>query len=88
LRPDACGLDPETGDFAFSEAQTLKDLDTEHTRNQFRVFAQRVHRRDRTGCRLYSAVPRSTDKTLDRVLGKAGLLGASRNSATHPRLLC
>lgn len=83
LRPDACGFDPETGDFAFGEAKTLKDIDTEHTRKQLRVFAQLVHRRDRTACRLYLAVPRSAVKTLDRVLGKAGLLGAPHVVRLH-----
>jgi hypothetical protein len=83
LRPDACGFDPETGNFAFGEAKTSQDIDTEHTRKQLRVFAQLVHRRDRTACRLYLAVPRSAVKTLDRVLGKAGLLGAPHVVRLH-----
>jgi hypothetical protein len=74
LRPDACGFDPNTGHYAFGEAKTSQDIDTEHTRRQLRVFAKLAHKCDSTPCRLYLAVPRSAVNALDRVLVDSGLL--------------
>lgn len=76
LRADACGFDPNTGRYAFGEAKTSQDIDTEHTRRQLRVFAKLVHRLDGTMCWLYLAVPRSAVTALDRVLVESGLLEA------------
>lgn len=83
LRPDACGIDPTTGHLAFGEAKTSQDIDTGHTRQQLRVFAQLVHRRDKARCRLYLAVPRSGTVILDHVLGEIGLLGARHVVRLH-----
>lgn len=74
VRPDACGIAPTTGEVAFGEAKTYRDIDTVHTRKQLRVFG-RVSNADGGMCRLYVAVPRSVALTLDRVLGDVGLLG-------------
>src|ERR1700730_5294044 len=74
VRPDACGIAPTTGEFAFGEAKTYQDIDTVHTRKQLGVFGRLKHRNGRTMCRLYVAVPRSAAHVLDRVLGEVGLL--------------
>src|SRR5258708_6801059 len=83
LRPDACGLDPNTGHYAFGEAKTSRDIETEHTRRQLRVFAKLVHRRDSTACRLYLSVPRSATRALDRVLVESGLFEARNVIRLH-----
>ena len=83
LRPDACGIDPATGHFAFGEAKTSEDINTAHTRKQLRVFAQLIHRSDHARCRLYLSVPRSAIMTLDHVLGQVGLLGAPHVVRLH-----
>ena len=83
LRPDACGVDPDTGHFAFGEAKTFSDIDTEHTRRQLRTFARLVHRADGATCRLYVAIPRSAARILDRVLVGTGLFGARNVVRLH-----
>jgi hypothetical protein len=83
LRPDACGLDPNTGHYAFGEAKTSRDIETEHTRRQLRVFAKLVNRRDSTACRLYLSVPRSAINALDRVLVESGLSEARNVIRLH-----
>jgi hypothetical protein len=83
FRPDACGLDPESGHFAFGEAKTAEDINSQHTRSQLRVFANAVHRSDRSRCRLYLSVPRSAVTSLDRVLRQVGLLGAPQIVRLH-----
>jgi hypothetical protein len=83
VRPDACGIAPLTGEFAFGEAKTLHDLDTAHTRRQLRVFGHLVQTDGRKVCRLYVAVPRSAAGLLDRVLGQVGLLGARHVVRLH-----
>lgn len=83
FRPDACGLDPDSGHFAFGEAKTSHDIDTDHTRRQLEVFANLVHRSDQSRCRLYLSIPRSCAATLDHVLGRIGLLGAPQVVRLH-----
>jgi hypothetical protein len=83
LRPDACGFDPMTGHYAFGEAKTSQDIDTEHTRRQLRVFARLVHKWDSTACRLYLAVPRSAITALDRVLVESGLFETRSVTRLH-----
>jgi hypothetical protein len=83
VRPDAYGIAPATGEFAFGEAKTCQDIDTPHTRKQLRVFGRLMHRNGRTACRLYVAVPRSAAGVLDRVLGQVGLLGARHVVRLH-----
>jgi hypothetical protein len=75
VRPDACGISPRTGEFAFGEAKTYQDIDTPHTRKQLLVFG-RLGFTDRSkACRLYVAVPRSATRILEHVLAQVGLLG-------------
>lgn len=83
MRPDAWGIAPVTGEFAFGEAKTCSDIYTVHTRNQLSVFGRVVQRDLNTACRLYFAVPRSAAYALDRVLGRAGLLGAPHIVRLH-----
>jgi len=83
VRPDACGMAPLTGEFAFGEAKTLQDIDTAHTRKQLRVFGHLTHTDGRKVCRLYVAVPRSAAGLLDRALGQVGLLGARHVIRLH-----
>ena len=83
LRPDACGVNPTTGRFALGEAKTAADIATPHTKHQLQVFANTIHKRDGTRCRLYLAVPRSASTTLDRILGAVGLLGAPQVVRLH-----
>lgn len=83
VRPDACGVAPSTGEFAFGEAKTFQDIDTPHTRKQLRVFGRLMQTDGKTACRLYVAVPRSASDVLDRVLGQVGLLGARHVVRLH-----
>jgi hypothetical protein len=83
VRPDACGIAPATGQYAFGEAKTYQDIDTAHTRRQLRVFERLVGRGGKIECRLYIAVPRSASSVLDRVLGQVGLLGAPQLVRLH-----
>src|SRR5258708_3165119 len=83
FRPDACGVSPITGAFAFGEAKTPQDIDTAHTRRQLRVFSSISVRKTGEVCRLYVAVPRSEAHVLDRVLAKLGLIGAPHIKSMH-----
>jgi hypothetical protein len=83
VRPDACGIAPATGAFAFGEAKTPQDIDTAHTRKQLRVFGHIMHRERGRACRLYIAVPRSAATVLDRVLNQVGLQGARHVVRLH-----
>jgi hypothetical protein len=83
VRPDAYGIAPTTGKFAFGEAKARQDLDTEHTRKQLRVFGRLVQREGQSTCRLYIAVPRSAACDLDRVLCQVGLQGAKHVVRLH-----
>ena len=82
-RPDALAIAPKTGELAFGEAKTWKDINTPHTRRQLRVFGRLIDRHQGTACRLYIAVPRSTAPALDRVLRDVGLLGARHLVRLH-----
>jgi hypothetical protein len=82
-RPDALAIAPKTGELAFGEAKTWKDINTPHTRRQLRVFGRLINRSRGTACRLYIAVPRSTAPALDRVLRDVGLLGARHLVRLH-----
>ena len=83
VRPDACGIAPATGEFAFGEAKTIQDIDTTHTRKQLRVFGRLIHRQGGAACRLYIAVPRSAAGALDHVLSQVGLQGARHVIRLH-----
>jgi len=83
VRPDACGIAPTTGEYAFGEAKTEWDIETPHTRKQLEVFGHLRNREGTTMCRLYFAVPRSAAGALDRVLGDVGLLGARHVIRLH-----
>lgn len=76
FRPDACGVSPTTGAFAFGEAKTPQDIDTAHTRRQLIVFSSISEKSSGEVCRLYIAIPRSEAHVLDRVLAELGLIGA------------
>lgn len=83
VRPDACGISPATGEYAFGEVKTFKDVNTLHTREQLCVFGRLKNPDKKTACRLYVAVPRSAADDLDHVLGQAGLLGARHVVRLH-----
>ena len=83
VRPDACGIAPATGELAFGEAKTYRDIDTPHTREQLRIFGRLLHRDAKTTCRLYIAVPRSATRILDRVLCQVGLQTAPHVIRLH-----
>ncbi len=83
VRPDAYGIAPATGEFAFGEAKSCQDIGTPHTRKQLRVFGRLMHGEGRTKCRLYIAVPRSAARVLDRVLCQVGLQGARHVVRLH-----
>ncbi len=76
FRPDAFGVSPTTGAFAFGEAKTAPDIDTAHTRRQLIVFSSISEKGAGEVCRLYVAVPRSEARVLERVLAELGLIGA------------
>jgi hypothetical protein len=77
FRPDAFGVSPRTGAFAFGEAKTPPDIDTAHTRHQLSVFSSITEKKSGQVCRLYVAIPRSEAHVLDRVLAELGLIGAA-----------
>lgn len=83
IRPDACGIDPNTGTFAFGEAKTYHDIDNLHTRQQLRVLGYLIDRHSGKLCPIYFAVPRSAASVLDRVLRNVGLLGKSHLVRLH-----
>jgi|ERR1700722_4787295 len=76
LRPDACGIQLDTGEIAFGEAKTTADINTQHTVTQLAIFGSLLDRRRMENCRLYVAVPRSAAMILDRAFGRAKLLGS------------
>lgn len=82
VRPDACGIVPDTGAFAFAEAKTHADIMNEHTRTQLRIMGRVVSSAGRD-CRLYVAVPRSAAPVLDRVIHDAGLHGTPQLIRIH-----
>ena len=75
IRPDACGVGADTGEIAYGEAKTSRDIDTPHTRHQLRVFRELIRQNGKALCRLYIAIPRSSAHSLDRVLCQCGLQG-------------
>lgn len=83
IRPDACGVDPTTGTFAFGEAKTYNDVDNLHTRQQLRVLGYLIDGHTVKPCPIYFAVPRSAASVLDRVLRDVGLLGKSHLVRLH-----
>lgn len=82
VRPDAYGIEPLTGAFAFAEAKTPGDIVNPHTRTQLRTIGRWVLDGGRD-CRLYVAVPRSAAPLLDRVIHDAGLYGARQLIRMH-----
>lgn len=76
FRPDAFGVSPTTGAFAFGEAKTAPDIDTAHTRHQLIAFSSISGKVTGKVCRLYVAVPRSEARVLERVLAELGLVAA------------
>ena len=83
FRPDACGVSPTTGAFAFGEAKTPQDIDTVHTRRQLCVFSSISEKKSGEACRLYLAIPRSGAHVLDRVLAELGLIGAANIKSVY-----
>lgn len=83
FRPDACGVSPTTGAFAFGEAKTPQDIDTAHTRHQLSVFSSISEKKSGEACRLYLAIPRSEAHVLDRVLAELGLTGAANIKSVY-----
>lgn len=81
VRPDAWGYDGAR--VAIAEAKTAADIDTEHTRVQFRAFARLRNRATGVACRLYLAIPRSAAPALDRVLAELRLVGAKEIVRLH-----
>lgn len=69
--PDAKGR--KLGLNAYGEAKTKDDIDTDHTRDQFRVFSRRVMRDTKTKCPFYIAIPKASERTLLQVLDVLGL---------------
>jgi hypothetical protein len=83
FRPDAFGVSPTTGAFAFGEAKTSSDIDTPHTRRQLIVFSSISEKDTGEVCRLYVAVPQSDARVLDRVLAELGLIGAQNIKSVY-----
>lgn len=77
FRPDGWGVHLDTSFFAFAEAKSWSDVDTQHTRSQLKSFGFVSMREGGQRCPLYIAVPRSAGARLDRVLKDVHLLGAA-----------
>lgn len=83
-RADAWGM--RGGDdalMAFAEAKTASDIDTQHTREQLRVFGFTKMRGTKIYCPIYIAIPRSRAYALDRVLIDLGLIRARHVVRLH-----
>jgi len=65
---------------AYGEAKTEDDIDNNHSKNQFRVFANRVMKKSKAPCPFYIAIPKGSENDLRRVLRELGL-----NRSSHVR---
>jgi hypothetical protein len=74
LRPDVLAFSPIMGSFAFGEAKTEHDLNSDHTRSQFRRYAAITSESSFSGTALYVVAPRSAAMALDRLLCDVGLI--------------
>ena len=82
-RPDAWGLHQKHPLIGFAEAKTVRDVDTQHTRRQLRVFGATKMKNSGNRCPLYIAVPQSAAYALDKVLIDIGLLRAANVVRLH-----
>jgi len=83
LRPDAIAFSPAMGIFAFGEAKTEDDLDSDHTRQQFRRYAAIAFDSFLSRSAIYVATPRSAEMALDRLLRDVGLIGTRHVRRLH-----
>jgi hypothetical protein len=83
LRPDALAFSPVMGSFAFGEAKIEDDLDSDHTRQQFRRYAAIISDSSLSRSAIYVATPRSAALALDRLLRDVGLISARHVSRLH-----
>jgi hypothetical protein len=83
VRPDVWGINVSTGALAVGEAKTSNEVDTQHTREQLRVYSRLRRRVGHDICRLYFAIPRSTVFALDRVLLDVKAFGSARLVRLH-----
>lgn len=83
LRPDAFAFSPLINSFAFAEAKTEDDIDSDHTRRQLRRYAAVISDSRLQGSRVYIAIPRSAAMALDRVLRNVGLVTARQVRRLH-----
>lgn len=83
LRPDAVAYSSLLSSFAFAEAKTEEDLNSEHTKRQFHRYAALLANcAVRPEC-LYISSPRSAATALDRLLKDVGLIAANRVRRLH-----
>ena len=72
--PDVVGRRPD-GVLVYGEAKTGEgDLDTDHSREQYVDFSQRVMKRSGVPCPFYICIPKDQVERLRRVLGELGVL--------------
>ena len=83
LRPDVLAFSPAMGTFAFGEAKTEDDLDSDHTRHQFRRYAAITSDSSLNRSAIYVATPRSAAMALDRLLRDVGLIAAQHVRRLH-----
>ena len=83
VRPDACGIAPDSGDLALCEAKTANDLSNSHTLRQFRIFGQLLQRANSKLCQLYVAVPYSAIHQLDSTLARLNLVNSKNIVRLH-----
>jgi hypothetical protein len=83
VRPDAFAFSPEEGSFAFAEAKTYDDLNSDHTKRQLRRYARVSLSSSRNPPCIYIATPRSAAMALDRLLFDAGLITARHIRRMH-----
>lgn len=76
--PDAKGYRTDIELLCFGEAKTADDIDNDHTKAQFREFANRQMKEGKSqgkSCPFYIAIPKGSEDVLQKVLREIGLLG-------------
>ena len=56
----------------YGEAETAETLDTEHTKNQIKVLANRQMKDSKKSCPFYLAIPKGSKATAHKVLKDIG----------------
>jgi hypothetical protein len=75
--PDAIGYRSDIELACFGESETAETIDTEHTKRQFRKFADRIMKEGKSKgkmCPFYITIPKGSEEVLKAVLRELSLL--------------